>query len=953
MVLQDTIMLDNDQVRGKEAFFVNSQTEVDLMVREGLDLPRKGTGTYKWHHIANAFEMARQGDEGAYDIMRNCCASFVVDMMSYSGAPADVNALVNYFVQRWVKDGNGELLSDRDYLADIIPQAGMLRGLLKGTISDETLVSMIVKYYVWEYYDPNKAQLKPGSEKQKAFGSGNDPIQYFAEQLENGVDQKYAIAKEEVEKMGLPESYLHQDFSSSGEGDEEYIRNANIASDRGRSVHQQEAAGEHHRGLQGFCPICADGGLPTVPLDTYLYTNELCDGGNDVTCQVLQEEAALVTNPDLCAGYQELGHILCGCEARPDNLVCNPCPDGSAMPREFMDKFTNGCAECRLDSYAPYGTCRELLLQRCTEDNPERCLSTKRFGVSDCGCPSPDLDDPGVCNICPSGLPNPSKQITSTTDCAGLERLAASGLDDEFITCDAYQKVAGYYCDCPDNESRANPENTNRPNGETYCGICDDPLFSDNPEPLADGRRATLVAFDDCGETFILSDLQQEDAIYSDCFTLELLANANQELCDATKDGFSFSYLDCCDNQFFDLSVFWSPLCGDGTLLTDLIGIDPDSDLPFQFVDGTNATCRKLDNIISAFAPYGTGLEDPATASLGWWQVTNQYCGCAGGVSESQVEVQCFLCEGGELPEDKDRRALFNPLNEDGGLLDIHCGLMLQQAGALKITDPFNNVPDFDEELQASECRIYRDIGLRHCRCPIPSGQEDNCPICREGNGQLPNPDLEVLPFTDCDGLSRLASIKEDRECAAYQKVAGLYCGCPEYATGGVALEEEEASQDTCRICGVGSAIPFSNLARTVQLPSSVVVTCGELELQANIDSLENCNAYQTAGTSVCCDNIFAELPTSSPVGAPQELPTTSSPVDAPQELPTTSSPVGAPQELPTTLSPVDAPQEMPTTSSPVGTPPIAPPQKGKKGKKEHEDGYGQSNKSSKKETGF
>ena len=155
--------------------------------------------------------MARAGTAGTYDILRNCCASFVVDMMSYSGAPADVNALVNYFVERWVRQGNGELLEDRDFLADLIPQAGTLRYLIGGTISDETLVSMIVKYYVWEYYDPNKAKLTPGSPRQ--FGKGNNPIEYFMNQLSQGLDYKYSIAKEEVEKQGFDETYLYQDFS--------------------------------------------------------------------------------------------------------------------------------------------------------------------------------------------------------------------------------------------------------------------------------------------------------------------------------------------------------------------------------------------------------------------------------------------------------------------------------------------------------------------------------------------------------------------------------------------------------------------------------------------------------------------------------------------------------------------------------------------------------------------
>lgn len=176
VVLQDLIMLHGTS-RGKDAKILDSQAEVDKMFAESLVLERLGDSkTYKWFHIARAFEMARWGQEGAYDILRNCCASFVVDMMSYSGAPADVNALVDYFVHRWVREGEGELL-DRDYLFDLIPQARFLRGLIGNSISDETLVSWIVQYYVWEYYNPDKAKLTPGSYHE--FGSGNDPMEFF------------------------------------------------------------------------------------------------------------------------------------------------------------------------------------------------------------------------------------------------------------------------------------------------------------------------------------------------------------------------------------------------------------------------------------------------------------------------------------------------------------------------------------------------------------------------------------------------------------------------------------------------------------------------------------------------------------------------------------------------------------------------------------------------------
>lgn len=204
---------------------MDDEALVKKFVQEGLDLPRlhSPNGWYQSNHIASAFEKARRGQPGGYDILRNCCAGFVVDMMSYSGAPADVNALVNYFVERWVYAARSELLN-RDYLVDLIPQAGVLRGLLGRTVSDETLVSMIVRYYVWEYYDPHKADMLPGT-GYRQWGSGNDPVEYFMQQLSSGVDRKYKIAKEQVTKQGLDESFLFTDYTDAASASTTTTRN--------------------------------------------------------------------------------------------------------------------------------------------------------------------------------------------------------------------------------------------------------------------------------------------------------------------------------------------------------------------------------------------------------------------------------------------------------------------------------------------------------------------------------------------------------------------------------------------------------------------------------------------------------------------------------------------------------------------------------------------------------
>jgi hypothetical protein len=121
--------------------------------------------------------------------------------------------------------------------------------------------------------------------------------------------------------------------------------------------------------------------------------------------------------------------------------------------------------------------------------------------------------------------------------------------------------------------------------------------------------------------------------------------------------------------------------------------------------------------------------------------------------------------------------------------------------------------------------------GLCSCRCPIPEEEvEGNCPICKGGkNGDIPNPDKLILPFTNCDGIAQLAATtKVGRECEEHQKVAGLYCGCPKK----MALKTKD-DDDACHICGEGKEL--LSTSATVMFNDSVML-CGELELTANID---------------------------------------------------------------------------------------------------------------------
>jgi hypothetical protein len=543
------------------------------------------------------------------------------------------------------------------------------------------------------------------------------------------------------------------------------------------------------RGLQGssssvapLCTLCANGQKPTGNLDAFIYKDTFCNGGGDVTCRILEQKANALTQADvdkgLCSGYQELGSIYCGCPERPTALKCRICPGGELPPRSFMEEPTHGCPVCSGQTLDP---CRVLvLLASEAENGGDACTDYQNFGLGDCGCPIP-AELVGICPLCADGsiVPDPSKQVTDTTTCNGVARLAGVAGAQNPNLCEAFQKVAGTFCDCPS-------DNTT-PTDEDICRICGGNTLLSDPrwavEPYTDGLNPTSCGF------------------------FEVIANSGTGLpCEVFQDEGEEA---CCGDQPT------CSFCANGQSPTTPL----DKVLPFSIrTDGRLSTCRDIENLV-----VGLFSED-ATKCEGWHEVTAHYCGCT-----ERNNLTCTLCPDGSLPEDPDQMALFNPIDVDGGFSALHCSTLLRLSA--EIDDP-----------ESSECHSMQETGLRSCRCPIPEEVKGNCPICKGGNINIPNPDKLILPFTDCDGIARLAATKVGRECEAYQKVAGLYCGCPEK----MAFTKYDAA---CRICGKGTVLSTSD---TIMFNGSVI-SCGELELRANIDQESMCGVYQNAGAGICC----------------------------------------------------------------------------------------------------
>ena len=583
----------------------------------------------------------------------------------------------------------------------------------------------------------------------------------------------------------------------------------------GRNLRGDVTAGQNQRKTQSVCSLCAGGLDPQAPdLHKVLFQRDVCDGGQQVTCALLAVEALAYTQADVdngnCAGLQALGSIYCGCPEQP-TLTCNVCPDGSLPPREFMEEATTGCPTCSRDPFGFSDPCRDLVLKAAETTDAASCENLQRFSLGDCGCPIPN---PGACDLCSGGvadIPDLSKMLSSTVDCEGMVRLAGGAPNPLF--CQAYQTVAGEYCDCANYDI----------NTETnVCRLCGDRT------PLPDTRWGILANEVGLGST--------------SCGFFEavatVLTNAGQATCDVMR----LAGAPCCESQPF------CTFCADGEAPT----VDLDAELPFLFADGTPATCRKLENVIVGLPP----TEQGETSCRGWHEVTAQYCGCV-----SRDDVACPLCIDGSLPEDPDQTAMSNPVGLDSGPIEFHCSSLLRLSGALESADD-------------PQCIRYQEDGLRQCRCPIPTEDVGNCPICEGGNSIIPDPNLEVLPNIDCDGLARYAATTSGKECEAYQAVAGLYCGCPEFSTGkgkgGRNNKKKKKKKNgqiddvdgVCRICGEGIAIPMPSTFVEFQ---GFVLSCGELELTANIDDENQCFAYQEAGAQTCCSTGMPSKSNKSP----------------------------------------------------------------------------------------
>ena len=538
-----------------------------------------------------------------------------------------------------------------------------------------------------------------------------------------------------------------------------------------------------------LCTLCAGGLSPTGPMDEVLFTEPLCDGGRQMTCSLLAMDAASYTQEQVdngeCAGLQALGSIYCGCPEQPA-LDCNICPDGSLPPREFMEEATVGCPVCSRDTFGFSEPCRELILTA-ARLKPTDTETCENLQRFGLGDCGCPVPVPGACDLCTGGNADIPDLRKKITSTVDCEGVSRlAGGSPNPLVCNSYKTVAAEYCNCAGYEIETEPA--------YVCRLCGDNT------PLKDTRWAVGG---DVGAT--------------SCGYHEVVATVFAQLGQSC-DTYRQSGQNCCLDQPL------CPLCAEGEMPT----ADLDATLPFAFADGTPATCRKLENII-----VGIDADSPIGQAecSGWHEVTSQYCGC----SKRDTAVECTLCPDGSLPEDPDQSALIHALGLDAGYQQLHCSSLLRLSGSLPSDSP--------------QCLIYQEAGISQCRCPVPPEDQGTCPLCKVPGDEIPDPDLEIMPNVDCEGIARLAEYRPAEECQAYQDVAGLYCGCPRYKKFGQKSFDDGGA---CRICGAGKRLSFPS---ELILFQDVVMSCAELELAANIDDANQCFAYQQVGFEKCCDS--------------------------------------------------------------------------------------------------
>lgn len=126
---------------------------------------------------------------------------------------------------------------------------------------------------------------------------------------------------------------------------------------------------------------------------------------------------------------------------------CTLCQDGS-IPADldtpvFIDEGENV-------------TCGQLLERAKTRDTVDSCELIQGEGVSLCGCPLPEEGSNLNCTLCQDGstVPDPTLTYVEGFPCGSLEEFVKS--DEREGACEAYQAVAGVYCECALEESTPN-----------------------------------------------------------------------------------------------------------------------------------------------------------------------------------------------------------------------------------------------------------------------------------------------------------------------------------------------------------------------------------------------------------------------------------------------------------------------------------------------------------------
>jgi len=189
---------------------------------------------------------------------------------------------------------------------------------------------------------------------------------------------------------------------------------------------------------QDPCTLCAGNADPTEPLDVAI------ESFFGLNCAELRDTLVTSTTDDtgLCAGYQDLAVLYCGCPNRSDNIsnFCTLCGDGSLPENPEAIVFD-------LDTQQE-STCSQFLVGAPSLETDNACTQIQDVGYSNCGCPIPEELNTG-CNMCGVQGESPSTpdfEIIPFTTCGGIDRFMSTLTAD---ACAAYQDTFASLCGCP------------------------------------------------------------------------------------------------------------------------------------------------------------------------------------------------------------------------------------------------------------------------------------------------------------------------------------------------------------------------------------------------------------------------------------------------------------------------------------------------------------------------